>query len=436
MQPVVETLSALERRIDLAVSVADIEKEVQAQLKRMARTAKAPGFRPGKVPLALLERSHGVGIRYDVVNSQVGRAFEQAIDGAKLRVAGAPTVRPKMEGGGGDTLAFTATFEVYPDIPLPDLSALSVTRYQTAVTDAEVERTLNMLRNQRATFEIRPDRAAQEGDRITLDFAGTIDGDSFEGGTAENFSFVLGQGRMLPEVEQATYGLKAGESKVFPLKFPDDYQGKEVAGKTAQFTITIKEVAEGILPNLDSEFAKSLGQAEGDLDKLKANIRQAIERQVKTRAQGRTKASVIEALGQTATFAVPKTLVDNDVRERIAATREEFKKRGMPNADSIPIPPETFASEAERRVRLGLIVSEIVKQAQLQPKPEQVRACIEELAQNYEQPAQVINYYLADRQRRSAIEAMVLEDNVVAHVLAKAKVTEAQVPFDELMGMA
>lgn len=436
MQPVVETLSGLERRVDLAVSVADVEKEVQAQLKRVARTAKVPGFRPGKAPLAMLERSHGPSIRYDVINTQVGRAFEQAVDGAKLRVAGAPNLEPKTDGVADDTLAFTATFEVYPEVTVPDLSALAVTRYATAVTDAEVQQTLDVLRKQRATFEAREGRACADGDRVTLDFAGTIDGVPFEGGKAEDFAFVLGQGRMLPEFEEAARGLKAGDSKVFPLKFPDDYQGVEVAGKTAEFTITIKEVAEGVLPELNSEFAKSLGQAEGDIEKLKADIRSNIEREVKVRSQGRTKSSVMDALVEAGKFDVPKALVDNDVQGRVAAAREELKQRGIPNAESVPIPAEAFATESERRVRLGLLVSELVKQNQLQAKPEQVRARIEEFAENYEQPAQVVSYYLADRQRRAEIEAIVLEDNVVAHVLEKAKVTDEAVPFDQLMGMA
>ncbi|HEY9270384.1 trigger factor, partial [Achromobacter sp.] len=338
MQPVVETLSGLERRVDLAVSVADVEKEVQAQLKRVARTAKVPGFRPGKAPLAMLERSHGPGIRYDVINGQVGRAFEQAVDGAKLRVAGAPNLEPKTDGVADDTLAFTATFEVYPEVAVPDLSTLAVTRYETAVTDAEVQQTLDVLRKQRATFEAREGRASQDGDRVTLDFAGTIDGVPFEGGKAEDFPFVLGQGRMLPEFEEAARGLKAGESKVFPLKFPDDYQGKEVAGKTAEFTITVKEVAEGVLPELNSEFAKSLGQAEGDVEKLKADIRSNIEREVKVRSAGRTKSSVMDALVEAGKFDVPKALVDNDVQGRVAAAREELKQRGIPNAESVPIP--------------------------------------------------------------------------------------------------
>ncbi len=436
MQPVVETLSGLERRVDLAISVADVEKEVQAQLKRVARTAKVPGFRPGKAPMAMLERSHGPSIRYDVINSQVGRAFEQAVEGAQLRVAGSPSLEPKTEGVDEGTLAFSATFEVYPEVAVPDLSALAVTRYDTEVSDAEVNKTLDVLRKQRATYEVREGRAAQDDDRVILDFAGTIDGVPFEGGKAEDFPFVLGQGRMLPEFEAAARGLKAGDTKVFPLSFPEDYQGKEVAGKTAEFTITIKEVAEAVLPAVDAEFAKSLGQADADVEKLKADIRSNIEREVKVRSQGRTKTSVMDSLVEAAKFDVPKALVDNDVQGRIAQAREELKQRGVPNADSMPMPAEVFAAESERRVRLGLLVSELVKQAQLQAKPEQVRARIEEFAQNYEQPAQVVSYYLSDRQRRAEIEAIVLEDNVVAYVLEKAKVTDEKVPFDQLMGMA
>jgi trigger factor len=436
MQPVVETLSGLKRRVDLSVSVAAIEKEVQAQLKRVSRTAKVPGFRPGKVPMAMLERSHGPGIRYDVINTQVGRAFEEAVDSAKLRIAGAPSIEAKTEGVSDDTLAFSATFEVYPEVSLPDLGDLSVTRYDAPVTDAEVDQTIDVLRKQRATYEAREVRAAQDGDRVTLDFAGTIDGVPFDGGKAEDFPFVLGQGRMLPEFEAGAKGMKAGETKVFPLSFPADYQGKEVAGKTAEFTITIKEVAEAVLPAVDAEFAKSLGQAEGDVEKLKADIRKNVEREAKVRLLGRTKNSVMDALADAAKFDVPAALVETDVNSRVAAAREELKQRGLPNADSVPIPPEAFSTESERRVRLGLLVSELVKQAQLQAKPEQVRARIEEFAQNYEEPAQVVSYYLSDRQRRAEIEALVVEDNVVSYVLEKAKVSDEQLPFDQLMGMA
>ena len=436
MQPVVETLSGLERRVDLAVSMADVEKEVQAQLKRVARTAKVAGFRPGKAPLSIIERSHGPGIRYDAINSQVGQAFEKAITDAQLRVAGAPSLEPKTEDVPEGTLAFSATFEVYPEVAVPDLASLSVTRATVNVGDAEVENTIDVLRKQRAQYEAREDRAAQSGDRVTLDFVGTIDGVPFDGGKAEAFPFVLGQGRMLPEFEAAAEGTKAGETKVFPLSFPEDYAGKEVAGKTAEFTITVKEVAEPILPAFDAEFAKSLGQADGDVDALRADIRKNIEREAKSRVQARIKASVMDALAAASTFDVPKALVNNDTESRVAAAREELKQRGVPNADSMPIPADVFAAESERRVRLGLLVSELVKQEQLQAKPEQVRARIEEFAQNYEQPAQVVSYYLTDRERRAEVEAIVLEDNVVEHVLSKAQVSDEEVPFEQLMGTA
>ncbi|NYT82975.1 trigger factor [Alcaligenaceae bacterium] len=434
MQPEVEILSGLERRVDLVVSIADIEKEVQAQLKRVARTAKVQGFRPGKAPLSLIERSHGPGIRYDVINSEVGRSLDRVIDEAKLRVAGTPSLEPKAEGVEEGTMAFSATFEVYPEVEIPDLSSLEVKRANVQVGDAEVQRTIDILRKQRAVYEPREGREAQDDDRVTLDFVGTIDGVAFEGGTAEKFPFVLGQGRMLPEFETAVRGMKAGETKTFPLQFPEEYGSKEVAGKQAEFKITVTEVAEAVLPEVDAEFAKSLGQPEGDVEKLVADVRANIEREVKARAQARTKGSVMDALVSVCSFDVPKALVESDAQGRVAAAREELKQRGVPNADSMPIPADAFSAESERRVRLGLLVSELVRNADLQAKPEQVRARIEEFAQNYEQPAQVIAYYLSDRQRRAEIEAIVLEDNVVDHILANAKVTDEDVAFDELMG--
>lgn len=434
MQPVVEILSGLERRVDLIVPVADIEKEVQSQIKRIARTAKIQGFRPGKAPLSLIERSHGPGVRYDAINAQVGRKLDEVITQSDLRVAGTPSLEPKTEGVEEGMLAFSATFEVYPEVQVPDLSALKITRSNTTVGDAEVQRTIDILRKQRATYEAREDRAAQDDDRVTLNFVGTIDGVAFDGGSAEQFPFVLGQGRMLPEFETAVRGMKAGEEKTFPLTFPEQYGSKEVAGKTAEFKITVTEVAEPILPALDGEFATALGQQEGDVEKLLADVRTNIEREVKARAQGRTKASVMDALVEACAFDVPKALVDNDAQSRVAAAREDLKQRGVPNADSVPIPVEAFTAESQRRVRLGLLVSELVRSADLQAKPEQVRARIEEFAQNYEQPAQVVAYYLSDRQRRAEIEAIVLEDNVVEHVLAHAQVADEDVAFDELMG--
>jgi trigger factor len=436
MQPVVETLSGLERRLELSVLLADVETAVQAELKRAARTAKAPGFRPGKVPMAMLERTHAPGIRYDAINDKVGQAFEKAIEAAGLRIAGAPKLEPKTEGTPEGTLAFFATFEVYPAVTVPDLSGLKIKRAVTTVGEAEVQRTVDILRKQRAEYAARDGRAAQDEDRVTLDFAGTIDGVPFEGGKADAFPFVLGQGRMLPEFEAAARGMKAGETKVFPLAFPADYGGKDVAGKTAEFTITVKEVAEPVLPVIDAEFAKSLGQPEGDVEKLLADIRGNIEREVKARTLARTKTSVMDALIGAVSFDVPKALVDSECQSRVQAARAELTQRGVPNADKMPIPADAFTAEAERRVRLGLLVSELVQQAQLQAKPEQVRARIEEFAGNYEKPAEVVSYYLSDRARRAEVEGIVLEDNVVQHALAKAQVEDEQVPFDQIMGTA
>jgi trigger factor len=434
MQPVVETLEGLERRIEISVALADVEQAVKSELKKAARTAKSPGFRPGKVPMSILERSHAPGIRYDVINQKVGQALDESLQKTGLKVAGSPSLEPKQEGVPDDTLAFLATFEVYPEITVPDLSGMEVKRALCAVTEAEVEKTLNVLREQRAEYVAEEGRAATDSDQVKIDFVGKIDGVAFDGGTADDFAFVLGKGRMLPEFEAAVRDMKAGEEKTFPLSFPADYGGQEVAGKTADFTIKVKEVARPELPVVDEAFAKSLGQEQGSVEKLTADIRQNLEREVEARTSSRTKASVMDALLAAATFDVPKALIDSESQSRVAAAREELKQRGLPNADTIPIPPETFAEEAKRRVRLGLMIGELIRQVGLQAKPEQVREKIEKFAQNYEQPAQVVSYYLSDRQRRAEIEAIVLEDNVVDHVLASAKVTDDTVVFEELMG--
>jgi len=437
MQPLVETLDGLERRVDLVLSLDEVEKDVQAQLKTVARTTKIQGFRPGKAPLAMIARTHGPGIRYDVIGKQLDRKFQQVVEAAKLRVVSAPTIEAaksdaKKDEATDGALAFSATFEVYPEVNVPDLSALQVKRVHTQVKDEHVQQTVEMLRKQRATYPA-VERAAQDGDRITLDFTGTIDDVAFEGGSAQDFPFILGQGRMLAEFETAVRGMVAGEAKAFPLTFPQDYNGKEVAGKTAQFQITVKEVAEPKLPEVDGDFAKALGQAEGDVEKLRADIRANLEREIKSRSQARTKQSVMDALAQATQFDIPKALVENDVQTRIAAAREELKARGAPNADTMEFPQDLFRAESERRVRLGLVVRELIQQADLRVQPQQLRARLEDMAQSYDQPQQVVAYYLADRQRRSEIEAIVQEDNVVEHILSKAQVTDEDPGFDALM---
>lgn len=432
----VQTLEGLARQVDLVLSVDEIETEVKNEIKKVARKVKVDGFRPGKAPLAVVERSHGPSIRYDVINKRVGEEFDKIVKEADLRVAGYPEIADKEEEAEDGKLSFTAKFEVFPSIEIPELADLEFTKYTADIGESQLEDTLNILREQRAEYEVEEGRVAADGDRLLVDFVGKIDGEEFEGGKAEDFNFVLGRGMMLPEFEEAATGLKAGEEKTFDLSFPEDYQGQEVAGKTAEFTITIKEVAVPVLPEVDAEFAKSLGQEEGDVEKLREEILANIKREGENRLMQRTKGAVLDTLVNAADFDVPTALVNNEINERIKGLRQEFASQGMEDFDFSNIPTETFKPEAERRVRLGLLVAEVVEQEKLQATPEQVRARIEEFAQNYEKPEEVVAHYLSDAQQRAGLEALVLEDNVIEFILSKGKVTEEDVPFKELMGQA
>lgn len=432
----VETLEKLERRITLTVAAADINKEVEARLRKLSRTVKADGFRPGKVPMSVVAQRYGYSVQYEVVNDRVGQAFAEAAAEAQLRVAGAPRISQKEEAP-EDTLAFEATFEVYPEVKIGDLSAVEVERVSTEVTDTAIDRTLEILRKQRRSFAQRPAaEGAQEGDRVTIDFAGTIDGEPFDGGKAEGFSFVIGEGQMLEQFDQSVRGMKVGESKTFPLKFPDDYQGKDVAGKEADFLVTMKKIEAQHLPQVDEAFAKSLGIQEGTVDGLRDDVRRNLEREVRFRVQSRNKAAVMEALSSAAELDLPQALVASETERMVQAARADLKQRGLKDADTAPIPEELFKPQAERRVRLGLVVAELVKGNSLQARPDQLQAHIEEISQSYEKPAEVMRWYLSDRQRMAEVEAVVIENNVTEFVLGKVKVTDKVLPFDELMGAA
>ena len=432
----VETLEKLERRITLNVAAADINKEVESRLRKLSRTVKADGFRPGKVPMSVVAQRYGYSVQYEVVNDRVGEAFAQAAAEAKLRVAGAPRINQKDDAP-ADTLAFEATFEVYPEVKIGDLSGVEVERVATEVTDAAIDRTLEILRKQRRSFAQRPAaEGAQENDRVTIDFAGTIDGEPFDGGKAEGFSFVIGEGQMLEQFDQSVRGMKVGESKTFPLQFPEDYQGKDVAGKEADFIVTMKKIEAQHLPVVDEAFAKSLGIAEGTVEALRADVRRNLEREVRFRVQSRNKAAVMEALSAAAELDLPNALVASETERMVQAARADLKQRGLKDAETAPIPEELFKPQAERRVRLGLVVAELVKGNNLQARPDQLQAHIEEISQSYEKPAEVMRWYLSDRQRMAEVEAVVIENNVTEFVLGKVKVTDKVLPFDELMGAA
>ena len=444
MATAVETLEKLERRITITVPMADVQAEVEKRLKIRARTAKAPGFRPGKVPMKMVAQQYGYQVETEVLNDKVGRAFSDAASENNLKVAGYPRIEPKSGEGVADGLVvFDATFEVYPDVKVGELSGAEVEKIKSEVSDAEIDKTIDILRKQRVHYHVKGEQgahgdggavqSAQSGDRVTVDFVGKIDGVEFQGGKAENYPFVLGEGRMLPEFENAATGLKVGESKTFPLAFPADYHGKDVAGKTAEFTITMKNIEWAHMPEVDAEFAKSLGIPDGDLGKMREDIKVNLEREVKGRVKAKTKDSVMNALINATELDVPKALVDQDVERLIEMARQDMAQRGM-KVGEMPFPPELFTAQAERRVRLGLILAEVVKVNKLEATQEQVKAQVEEFAQSYEDPQQVLKFYYSDRRRLAEVEALVLEENVVNYVLGKAKVTEKSVAFDELMG--
>jgi trigger factor len=430
----VETLDKLERKMTLTLPVSVIQSEVDSRLKKLARTVKMDGFRPGKVPMNVVAQRYGYSVHYEVMNDKVGEAFATAANEANLRVAGQPRITEKEDGADGQ-LSFDAVFEVYPDVQIGDLATAEVEKLTAEVSDAAIDKTVDILRKQRRTFAQRAhDQAAQESDRVTVDFEGKIDGESFSGGKAEDFQFIVGEGQMLKEFEEAVRGMKAGESKTFPLAFPEDYHGKDVAGKTADFLVTIKKIEAAHLPEVNEALAKSLGIEDGSVESLRADIKKNLEREVKFRLLARNKTAVMDALVAKAELDLPKAAVQAEVERLLEGARAELKQRGIKDADKAPIPDDVFRPQAERRVRLGLVVAELVRSNELHAKPEQLRAHVEELAASYEKPADVMRWYFSDNRRMAEVEAVVIENNVAEFVLGKAKVTEKAVSFDELMG--
>jgi trigger factor len=431
----VETLDKLERRITLSLPAEVLQSEVDARLKKLARTVKADGFRPGKVPMNVVAQRYGYSVQYEVVNDKLGEAFARAAQEAALHVAGQPRISEKEGGPVEGQLQFDATFEVYPEVKIGDVSTVEVERASAEVDDAAIERTIEILRKQRRTFAQRPAaEGAADGDRVTIDFEGKIDGVPFDGGKAEGYQFLVGEGQMLEAFEKAVRGMKTGDSKTFPLKFPEDYHGKDVAGKEADFLVTVKKVEAQNLPELNDDFIKALGLAEGTMDALRADIKRNLDREVKFRVAARNKGAAMEALLKLVDFDLPQSLVAAESDRLVEGAREDLKARGIKDADKAPIPAEMFKPQAERRVRLGLTVAELVKANSLHAKPEQLQAHIQELSQSYEQPAQVVAWYMSDRQRMAEVEAVVIEGNVADFILSKAKVTDKPMTFEELMG--
>lgn len=425
--------SALERRIDMTVAMADVEVDVEKRLKQLSRTVKVAGFRPGKVPFKVVAQHYGAQSRAEAIGAAVEKAFEEKVQEQKLKVAGYPRFEPKgADEKNAEKLEFSAVFEVFPEIALADLSGAEVEKVTFTVTDAEVEKTLDALRKQRVSYEPAA-RASQKEDRVTIDFVGRLDGVEFEGGKGSGFPVVVGGGQMLPDFDNALVGMKEGETKTVDVAFPEGYQAPNLAGKTAQFDITCTKVEAPKLPELDAEFAKSLGVADGDVTKMRDEVRANLEREVKKRLQSQVKSKVMDALLNANPIEVPKALVEMEAQYMMENARQDFKSRGM-DVEKMPFEPAWFVPQATHRVKLGLVLAEVVKAKELKAKPEQVRAVVDEFAATFEDPQEVVRWYYSQPQRLQEAESLATENNVVDWVLSVAKVTEKAVDFDELMG--
>lgn len=425
--------SPLERRIDMMVQMAEIDKDVEQRLKKMARTVKMPGFRPGKVPFKMVVQQYGAQARSEAIGEAVEKAFGAAVREQNLRVAGYPRIEPK---GGDDAsrLEFSAVFEVYPEVKLNGIGDKRIERPRIELGEAEVDKTLEVLRKQRTTYAA-VERAAEKGDRVTIDFTGKLNGEVFQGGQAADYPVVLGEGRMLPDFENGIAGLKAGERRTFDLTFPADYQVTELAGKQVSFEVTLKRVEAPQLPEVDAAFAKSLGIEDGDVAKMRAEIRSNLDNEVNKRIKARVKEQAMQALLDANPLDVPRALIEQESESMAEAARQDLANRGA-DIKNMPVDATWFSAQAERRVKLGLIIAEVVKENALHAKPEQVRALIDEQAQSYEQPEEVVRWYYSQPQRLAQVEALAIEENVVNWVAANAQVSDMAVNFDELMGSA
>ncbi len=425
--------NSLERRFDMTVPVAQIDKEVEQRLRQISKTVKMAGFRPGKVPFKIVAQQYGDQARSEVIGAAVERAFGAKVREQNLRVAGYPRIEPKT-GDDGAALAFSAVFEVYPDIVIGDVASRSVEKPLLEVTDTEVDKTIEVLRKQRTTY-VAAGRPAEKGDRVVIDFVGRKDGEEFQGGKGADFAVQVGGGQMLPEFDAALEGLTDGATKTFDLTFPADYHAKDLAGQKVQFEVVAKKVEAPKLPELDAAFAMSLGVKDGDLAAMRKEVRSNLEREVKKRLQAKIKNQVMDALLAATPIDVPAALIDAESRQMADAALKDFEQRGG-NARNMPIEPSWFTAQATRRVKLGLILAELVKAKDLHGKPEQVRGIVDDFAETFEDPKEVVRWYYSQPQRLADAEALVMENNVVDWVLSQAKVTEKAIAFDELMGDA
>lgn len=429
----VETLGTLERRLSSFISQQQINGEIETRLKNLGRTARVRGFRPGKVPMKILQQQYGAQIQQEVLGAALQRSFDEAARLNSLRVAGAPNFEIKSSSPGSELIEFSATFEVYPDFSIGDLGNEDIERLTYELDDADVDDAIRTLQLQRATFEPVA-RPAQKDDRARIDFTGKLNGEVFEGGQASNFQFTVGAGSMLPEFEAAVPGMNIGETKSFDLTFPEDYHGKDVAGKKVTFEVTLNALEAPVLPELDAAFIKTLGVKEGDMEKFRSEIRDNLKREAERRLKIKNKESAMDLLLRVTQIEVPKSLLDMEIQQMIDQAMEDMQSRGIKIPKGSSLDPDSFTEHALRRVRLGLMLAELIRQRNLAADPDQVRALVEDFAQSFEDPDEVVKWHYSDPARLREAEVMALEDKVVDWVMESARVSERKVKFNELMG--
>lgn len=425
MQVSVETTSSIERRMTVGVPAERIETEVNKRLQQTARRAKIPGFRPGKVPMNIIRQRYEDSARQEVLGDLIQSSFYEAVVQEKLNPAGAPSVEPKAFEK-GQALEYVATFEVFPEFEVTGLESIAVERLQAEVSDADVDNMLDILRKQNTRFEV-VERAAENGDQLNIDFVGTVDGEVFAGGSAKGTPLVLGSGRMIPGFEEGLVGAKAGEERVLSVTFPEDYQNLDLAGKAAEFAVTVNSVAAPQLPELNDDFFALFGVKEGGLEGFRAEVRKNMERELRQAIKSKVKSQVMDGLLAANSVEVPKALVGNEVNRLRVQAVQQFGG----SIDPQQLPAELFEEQAKRRVQLGLLVAEVVKQFEIKADEERVRALIEEMAAAYQEPEQVVAWYYKNAQQLDEVRSVVLEEQVVDTVLQRANVTDKQVSYEE-----
>ena len=429
MQVSIETLTGLERRMTIEVPAEEVESQVRSRLQEAAKTFNMKGFRKGKVPVKVIKNRFGEGVRQEVVGEVISQSWVEAVTKENVKPAGQPSIEPKnLEEG--QNLEFIATFEVYPEIELKDFSAVTIEKKQAEILDTDIDKMIKTLREQRKTYK-EVDRKSQEGDQVNVDFVGTLDGEKFDGGEAKGTNLILGSKRMIPGFEEGLVGVSSGDNLTLPLTFPEDYQNKELAGKKVEFAITVNNVSEPTLPELDDEFFASFDVAEGGLEAFRTEVRANMTRELKNANRNNIKNQVIEGLLKIHDVDAPKALVANEINGLRQQAMQQFG--GGKNIDPSMLPDDLFAEQAKRRVILSLVMSEIVSKNDLKPDADTVRGLIEEMAESYEKPEDVIKWYYSDKEQLANIEAMALEDAVIDMVIDKAKVTESSVSYEEAL---